>query len=146
MIRFLRHSGMLLIALFAVLSQPTWGGDKHPTAKPMQVVIQVNEGDSKKWNSVLVNVRNIQREAGPENVAIAIVAIGPGLDMLMADSVAANDVEDAIAAGVEFVACENTMHARKILRSDLLEGIGYTKAGYMEIVRRQQQGWSYLRP
>lgn len=136
----------MLIALLGAGSLLAWAGDKASPTKPMQIVIQVNEDDSKKWNSILANIRNIQRDAGPKNVAIAVIAIGPGLDMLMADSLAANDVQDSITAGIEFVACENTMHARKISRSDLLEGIRYTKAGYIEIVRRQQQGWSYLRP
>lgn len=128
-----------------MFAQPARSEEQHNVAH-MRIVIQVNEDDSKKWNSILANVRNIQRDVGRKNVAIAVVAIGPGLDMLMADSLAANDVQDAITEGVEFIACENTMHARKIVRSDLLEGIGYAKAGYVEIVRRQQQGWSYLRP
>lgn len=135
----------LLFALTAMVVQPARSEDQR-NAVPMRIVIQVNEDDVKKWNSILANVRNIQRDIGHKNVAIAVVAIGPGLDMLMADSLAANDVQDALTSGVEFIACENTMHARKIVRPDLLEGIGYAKAGYVEIVRRQQQGWSYLRP
>jgi intracellular sulfur oxidation DsrE/DsrF family protein len=136
----------VLVLLAGALAQPAWSSDRRASAKPMRIVIQVNEDDSKKWHGILANVRNIQRDAGPRNVSSALVAIGPGLDMLMADSLAANDVADAIATGVEVIACENTMHARKISRSDLLEGVRYTKAGYIEIVRRQQQGWSYLRP
>jgi hypothetical protein len=136
----------ILVALLGASSLLAWAGDKASLMKPMQIVVQVNEDDSKKWNSILANIRNIQRDAGPKNVLIAVVAIGPGLDMLMADSLAANDVEDAIATGVEVIACENTMHARNIARSDLIDGIGYAKAGYVEIVRRQQQGWNYLRP
>jgi intracellular sulfur oxidation DsrE/DsrF family protein len=44
--------------------------------------------------------RNIQAEIGPKNVAIALVAIGPGVGMLTADSLAANSVQDALATGV----------------------------------------------
>jgi len=141
-----RIAASILVALLGASSMLAWSGDKALPTKPMQIVIQVNEDDSKKWNSILANIRNILRDAGPKNVAIAVVAIGPGLDMLMADSLAANDVQDSMAAGIEFVACENTMHARKISRNDLLEGVRYTKAGYIEIVRRQQRGWTYLRP
>lgn len=141
----LRLIVVLLLALTAMLAQPARSGEQR-NAVSMRIVIQVNEDDTKKWNSILANVRNIQRDVGRKKVAIAVVAIGPGLDMLMADSLAANDVQDAITAGVKFIACENTMHARNIARSDLIDGIGYAKAGYVEIVRRQQQGWSYLRP
>jgi intracellular sulfur oxidation DsrE/DsrF family protein len=66
--------------------------------------------------------------------------------MLMADALTANDVQDALAAGIEFVACGNSMKAQNIDKADLTDGVGVAKAGYVEIMRRQQQGWVYLRP
>ncbi|MCX8018416.1 MAG: DsrE family protein, partial [Rhodocyclaceae bacterium] len=66
--------------------------------------------------------------------------------MLSADSIAANEVQDALATGVEFIACGNSMTAQKIERADLVEGATIAKAGYVEIMRRQQAGWVYLRP
>ena len=51
-----------------------------------------------------------------------------------------------MAAGVEFVACGNSMKALKIDKADLIEGVGVTVAGYVELIRRQRQGWAYLRP
>ena len=116
-----------------------------PTTKN-RIVIQVNEENVKKWNEVLVNIHNIQVELGPKNVAIAVVAIGPGLGMLNADSLAANGVQDGLAAGVEFVACGNSMKAQKIAKEDLIEGVKVSVAGYVELMKRQQQGWAYLRP
>ncbi|GAB1392134.1 DsrE family protein [Rhodocyclaceae bacterium] len=111
-----------------------------------RVVFQVNEDDPKKWNAVLVNIRNIQAELGANNVSIALVAISYGLGMLTADSLAANGVQDALATGVEFIACGNSMNAQKVTKEDLIEGVTIAKAGYVELMRRQQQGWSYLRP
>jgi uncharacterized protein len=49
-------------------------------------------------------------------------------------------------AGVKVVACENTMHAQKLARSDMVSGIDYVAAGVVEIMKRQQEGWSYIRP
>lgn len=121
------------------------GGTAAATAAN-RIVIQVNEDDSKKWNAVLANIRNIQAELGAKNIAIALVAIGPGLGMLTADSLAANGVQDALATGVEFVACGNSMKAQHIAKDDLVDGVGVTNAGYVEIMRRQQHGWAYLRP
>ena len=111
-----------------------------------RVVIQINEDDSKKWHAVLANIHNIQAELGAGNVKVAVVVIGQGLGMLMADALTANGVQDALAAGVEFVACGNSMKAQKIDKADLIEGVGVTVAGYVELTRRQQQGWAYLRP
>lgn len=111
-----------------------------------RIVIQVNEENVKKWNEVLVNIHNIQVELGAQNVAIAVVAIGPGLGMLTAESLAANGVQDALAAGVEFVACGNSMKAQKLAKEDLIDGVKVSVAGYVELMRRQQAGWAYLKP
>jgi len=108
--------------------------------------VQVNEEDGRKWHTILGNLRNIQAELGRELVEIAVVAIGGGLGMLKADSVVANDVLDAQASGVRFVACGNSMQALNIPRDDLIERVDIAKAGYVEIVRLQRAGFSYLRP
>jgi hypothetical protein len=122
------------------------GAGKTAPATKNRIVIQINEENVKKWNEVLVNIRNIQVELGQKNVAIAVVAIGPGLGMLHAESLAANGVQDGLAAGVEFVACGNSMKAQKIAKDDLIEGVKVSVAGYVELMKRQQQGWAYLRP
>ncbi|MBS3935233.1 MAG: DsrE family protein [Sulfuritalea sp.] len=146
----LQHAS-ILAALFCISAAPAVAAEKIGAGKTAQaaksrVAIQVNEESVKKWNEVLVNIRNIQAELGPKNVAVALVAIGPGLGMLTAESLAANGVQDALAAGVEFVACGNTMKALKIPREDLIEGVKVSAAGYVELMRRQQAGWVYLRP
>lgn len=106
----------------------------------------MNEDDGRKWLAILINLRNIQAELGKEDTAIALVAIGPGLGMLKADAVVANEVQDAIKAGVEFIACGNSMQAQHVDREDLTDGVAIVKAGYVELIRRQQLGWTYLRP
>jgi uncharacterized protein len=142
----------LSLALFLALSvlpataEPKVGAGKMATALQNRIVIQVNEDDPKKWNAVLANIRNIQAELGTKNVSIALVAISYGLGMLTAESLAANGVQDAIATGVEFIACGNSMGAQKVAKEDLIEGVSIAKAGYVEITKRQQQGWAYLRP
>lgn len=141
--KLLRPLVAALFVLSGLLAQPALSAE--PTVKN-RIVIQVNEDDSKKWNTVLANIRNIQAELGARNVAIAVVAIGPGLGMLDAVSVSANGVQDAIATGVEFVACGNSMKAQHIEKGDLIDGVSVTQAGYVELMKRQQQGWVYLRP
>jgi intracellular sulfur oxidation DsrE/DsrF family protein len=66
--------------------------------------------------------------------------------MLKADSVVGNRVDEAIAAGVKVVACENTMKNQKLTQVDMLNKISYVQAGVVEIMQRQQQGWAYIRP
>jgi intracellular sulfur oxidation DsrE/DsrF family protein len=119
----------------------------QPAATPKnRVVMQVSDGDPAKWNLALNNARNLQSDLGAANVEIEIVAYGPGLSMLKKDSTVGTRVDEALTSGVKIVACENTMRAQKLTQPDMLPSIGYVGAGVVEIMQRQQQGWSYLRP
>jgi intracellular sulfur oxidation DsrE/DsrF family protein len=119
---------------------------QQAAAAKSKVVVQVSDGDAAKWNLALNNARNLQADLGAANVDIEIVAYGPGIGMLKADSVVGSRVDEALGAGVKVVACENTMRSQKLAKSDMLTGVGYVAAGVVEIVQRQQQGWAYVRP
>jgi intracellular sulfur oxidation DsrE/DsrF family protein len=66
--------------------------------------------------------------------------------MLILESAVGNRVNDAVANGVKVVACENTMDAQKLTRADMLKSISYVPAGVIELIRKQQQGYAYIRP
>ena len=111
-----------------------------------RVVLQMSESDPAKWNLALNNAKNIQTDLGAANVDVELVAYGPGIGMLKADSIVGNRVDEALASGVKVVACENTMRAQKLTQADMLGKISYVQAGVVEIMQRQQQGWAYIRP
>jgi intracellular sulfur oxidation DsrE/DsrF family protein len=116
------------------------------TAAKNRVVMQVSDADPAKWNLALNNARNLQTDLGSGNVEIELVAYGPGIGMLKADSVVGNRIGEALGSGVKVAACENTMRGQKLEKSDMVQGIGYVGAGVVEIMQKQQQGWAYLRP
>ena len=116
------------------------------TAAKNRLVMQVSDADPGKWNLALNNAKNVQTDLGAKNVEIEIVAYGPGIGMLKAESVVGNRIGEAVAGGVKVVACENTMHNMKLGKADMLNGIDYAPAGVVEIMQRQQQGWAYVRP
>ena len=145
------HAGSLTRALAALVlasavAGPLGGAVAQSMPQRDRVVIQVSDGDAAKWNLALNNARNLQTDLGSSNVDIEIVAYGPGIGMLKLDSPVANRIAEAKGAGVKVMACENTMKAQKLARADMLEGIGYVGAGVVEIIHKQQQGWTYLRP
>ncbi len=115
-------------------------------ADKSKVVIQVSDNDPAKWNLVLNNAKNIQKDVGTDNVAIEIVAFGPGVNMLKAESEVGNRVNDAVDSGIQVSACQNTMRNFKLGKEDMNAKVGYVPSGVVEIMRRQQEGYSYLRP
>ena len=135
-----------MVAMFGGLALVGVAGAQQTAEPKNRVVMQVSDGDAAKWNLALNNARNLQADLGAANVEIEIVAYGPGLGMLKRDSSVATRVDEALTSGVKVVACENTMRAQKLTQPDMLPSIGYVGAGVVEIMQRQQQGWSYLRP
>lgn len=127
-------------AAIAVAGAPAGGTQ----ASQNRMVFQVNEDDSRKWHTILANLNNVQEELG--KAEISVVVIGPGLGMLKADALTANGVQDAMAAGVRFVACGNSMQSMKLTKDDMIDGIAYARAGYVEIMRLQNLGHAYIRP
>jgi len=132
-----------LCAAFLLVSPLAAAADPAARAR---VVFQVSDADPAKWNLAFNNARNVQADLGKDGSEIEIVAYGPGIGMLKADSLVANRVGDAMAQGIKVVACENTMTNQKIKREDMIDKIGYVKAGVIELMQKQREGWSYIRP
>jgi uncharacterized protein len=110
------------------------------------VAIQVSDGDVKTWNQALNVVRNIQAEYGKDNVDVELVVFGYASGLLKFDSTLANRVDDALANGTKVLMCENTMQGQKLTKADMHPKIGYVKAGVVEIIEKQKQGWAVVRP
>lgn len=138
----------LFFAAALTASALTLGGCAAPmqAAAPHRVVFQVSDNDPAKWNLALNNAKNVQQEYGSRPVQVEIVAYGPGIGMLKADATTANRVTEASAAGVQVVACQNTMKAQKLSVADMNASIGYVPAGVVELMTRQREGWAYIRP
>ena len=115
-------------------------------ARPHKVVIQVSDADPAKWALALSNASNIQQDLGSDQVAIEIVAYGPGIGLLKLESVLGARISEAIAAGVSVQACENTMRTQKRVRDDMLPRIGHVPAGVVQLMKRQNEGYAYIRP
>ena len=138
--------GLAALAALILVSGFAANTTAQPVPQRNRVVIQVSDGDAAKWNLALNNARNLQTDLGAGNVDVEVVAYGPGIGMLKLDSPVGNRIGEAKDAGVRIMACENTMKAQKLARADMLNGIGYVGAGVVEIMQRQQEGWTYLRP
>ena len=115
------------------------------TNRVLRIVFQVSDVEVGKWNLTLNNVRNVQTEMPDDPPELEVVVFGPGIDMLKADSPIAARVAETLKNGVKVVACENTMKNMKLVYADMLPNIGYVPAGVVELARKQQQGFAYIK-
>ena len=119
---------------------------QNSTGAKHKAVLQVSEGDPKKWNLALNNARNLQEDVGRANVDIEIVMFGPGIAMVRFDSEVADRIAETVGRGIKIAVCENTMTALKLTKSDMLPNLSYVKAGVTELMTKQEQGYAYIRP
>lgn len=128
---------------FAPAAQAEQGAHKSERQK---VVLQVSDADPGKWNLALNNAQNIQQSLGKDNVDVEIVAYGPGLPMLKAESKVGGRLAQALDENVKLIACENTMHKTQLTKADMYGGISYVPGGVVHIMQREREGWAYVRP
>lgn len=120
--------------------------DGHSAKLVHKVVFQVSDNEPQKWYLTLSNAKNVQQELGIKNVQVEVVVYGLGLDMVRLETEMAEKIDEAISRGVKIVACENTMIGRKLTHADMYPSIDYVKAGVVELMKRQREGWAYIRP
>jgi uncharacterized protein len=121
--------------------------------KTHRVAIQVDQNDPAVMNMVLNNATNVieHYRAKSEDVDVEIVAYGPGMHMLRADT---SPVQDRIKklkemGKVQFSACNNTkqnMEKTEGHAISILPEATIVPAGVVRLMELQEQGWSYVRP
>lgn len=147
-VHYTRIFAAILALSLSCLTLPAAAADKHaPRAGAVRdkLVFQVSDENTGKWRTALSNAKNVQEELGAKNVDIEIVVYGAGLGMLTFDSPVGDEVAEAIRSGVKFVACENTMKGKHLTKDDMLPSLSYARAAVVELMRKQQQGYAYIK-
>jgi hypothetical protein len=120
----------------------------HELAK-RRIVLQVSQDDPKIWELALNNAQNLMKYFGAENVQIVVVAYGPGLRMLFAQSPVAKRIQSLDHEGLEFDACNNTLEGMtKALghRPELAPESVVVPSGVVRITQLETHGFSYIKP
>jgi hypothetical protein len=136
----------LLIGFAPAVAYPQSQPAQAQQAKRQNIVLQVSDGDPAKWNLALNNAENVQQALGKENVTVEIVAYGPGINMLKAESKVADRLNGALDRNVALLACAASMQKAKVNEADLAGGVKVIPGGVIHIMQRQRQGWAYVRP
>ncbi len=114
-----------------------------------KVVIHVSSEDPAVQSMALANAVNLQQHYGIDNIAIELVAYGPGLAMLTDKNEQAKRIESLALQDIRFSACGNTLDQiakRTGQKPKLSEGVQIVPAGVARIIELQEQGYAYVRP
>ena len=116
-----------------------------PAPKTHHILFAVTSPDEADWNLTLGNISNLIKGLQPAPWEIEVVAYGPGINLIKADSSVAKDIATLQSEGVRFVACQNAMRFHHLELKDLIPGVTPVPAGIVEVVTKQEQGWIYIK-
>ena len=112
-----------------------------------KVVFHLDEDESDRVKMVLNNIGNLILDLGHENVEIELVSNGKGVRAFLKEqNLYVTQIEQLQKRGVRFVVCANTMRHLNLEKDALLEVVEVVPAGVSELVKKQAQGWAYIRP
>ena len=136
-----RHTVAVALVFGAVLSVLPMKAQ----TKAHRVLFAMTSPEEADWQLTLNNIRNLIGGMAPEPVEVEVVAYGPGIAFLKKDGMDAADIQKLESPHVHFVACGNAMRKQHLEASDLVAGSEVVPAGIVEVVKKQEQGWSYIK-
>ncbi len=136
---FLLTTLMLMSALiFAQNESPDVDMAAH------KIVFQLTSADTNVHKMLVRQLGNVLTAA--PNSKIEVVCHGPGIAMLTTkQTIVHPKVSELKGKGIDFVVCENTLREKKVTKEEIIPEAAFVKAGIIEIVKKQEEGWSYIR-
>lgn len=109
-----------------------------------RIVLHLQSSDTLVHKSIVNQVGNLKK-VFPES-EIELVCHGPGLDFLLKERSSYIDKLNQLnLRDVSYVGCEFTMRQKNIKREDLVDFAKTVPYGIAEIVKKEQDGWSYIK-
>lgn len=116
-------------------------------SKQAAIVVHISSQDSRDWEMAVRNLVNLVNDDSistpPESMEV--VVNGHAVRYLLASGPESERVTQMAQAGVDIVACGNSLERFGYADSALADGVDTVPAGVAEVVRAQQRGSTYLK-
>ena len=138
---------LLVIMLFVVsnsLSAQSANGQTAAKYQGLKIVFQLTSADTVIHQTLMSQLKNYYSVA--PDTKFEVLCHGGGLNMLLKKTCVIQDQIKMYAdQGVSFVACEFAMKKRNVTKEELVDGAGTVISGVLEIAKKLQEGWSYIK-
>ena len=109
-----------------------------------KIIFQLTTGDTTAHKQLMKQFDNILYIS--PTTKIEVVCHGAGIDLLVSGkTVIEEKIKSLSEKGVVFNACELSIKERKIDRTKIISVSSFVPAGIIEIISKQEQGWSYIK-
>ena len=114
--------------------------------KEYRVLFHVDESANSKWALVLKNIENLLDDIS-ENLEVELVANAEGIALLYKLPNHFNDkIAQLATRKVRFCVCANSLRQQNLTKDFFLDLAEVVPSGVGEIVRKQSEGWAYVKP
>jgi uncharacterized protein len=115
--------------------------------KEYRVIFHLDEYNGVQITTLLKNIENLIADLGEDNVQIEVVANAEGVNTLLKrPNSHTGQIVKLADKGVYFTACSVAVRQIGLSKDKLLEPVDIVRSGIGELVKRQTQGWVYIRP
>ena len=144
MLTYIKSALFVFLGVIFMTQLPAQNESAVVDKKKHKVVIQLTSSDTLVQKAVVKQIHNLLTAA--PNTKVEVVCHNNGITFLTkAQTQQGGKIKELSDKGIDFVACQNTMRERKISREQLVETCRVVPAGVLEIVQKEEKGWSYLK-
>lgn len=143
----------LVVAAALICMRPAAAQVKEPPIRDMpfaeqHLILQLSDREPAKQALVLSVANNLLKAYGPDKIAIEVVAFGPGIDLLRAESSNRERVDSLVSQGVQFDICMNTVDTleREGKHVNINPKAVKIQVGVARILALTAKGYTLVRP
>lgn len=108
---------------------------------------QIDTKDPAIINKALRNINNALDDPRLKGkLQVEVVAFSDGVALYLKTSPYEKALKDLVERGVLVVQCANTLREKHIDRSQIFDFVGVVPSGNGELIIRQAEGWSIIKP
>ncbi len=117
------------------------------TQKHYHAIYQLDTNDPKTIEKTFRNINNALTDPRLQGkLQVELIAYSGGTDAYLKTGKYENDLKSLVEKGVIVAQCSNTLKERKISRDEIFDFIGVVPTGNGELIIREAQGWSIVKP
>ena len=115
--------------------------------KQYQVIFHLDEEPLEKVTFVLNNILNLLNDLGSQNVDVELLVNGPAVKAFKAEESPISElISRVLDQSVAIVLCNNALNLFELKPKEMLPDAIVVPSGVGELVRKQAEGWAYIRP
>jgi intracellular sulfur oxidation DsrE/DsrF family protein len=134
---------LLLFAILVFVSTEVFA-QKQKKVKEHRVVFHLATPDTVAYRALTKQLTNVLSVWPTAKIEVVVHNKGLGM-VIKGKSQFEPEINSLIGQGVSFVVCENSLKQQKLTKEQIFPKAGFVPAGLVEIIEKQEQGWSYIK-